>query len=172
MSEILNSENRKRVLERMEQLSLPVRLYEHDAVFTMEEMQGDCGVNLTEKGILVKNLFLKEHKSDRYFLVILDGDKTADIKTIRRYLGVKPLSFADEASLNDVLGVAGGSVTPLAALFDTSHRADIVIDDAFRTTDRLLGVHPADNTATVFMSYKELEIFAESCGHRLINMQF
>lgn len=168
---VVNAENRKKVLDRMNELDLPIRLYEHDAVFTMEQMTNADGVDLSEKGILVKNLFLREHKSDRFFLVVLDGDKTADIKSVRRYLGVKPLSFADEDSLIDVLGVTGGSVTPLAVLFDSAHKADIVIDDSFRTTEKLLGVHPADNTATLFMTYKELEKFVESCGHTLINMQ-
>lgn len=164
-------ERRSSVLERLTELSIPVRLYEHKAVFTMEEMNGDCGAALSEVGIPVKNLFLKEHKSDRYFLVVMDGKKNADIKSIRRYLGVKPLSFASEEQLETILGVPGGAVTPLAVLFDTSHAATIVIDDDLKQGDCLLGVHPADNAATVFLTYKELEAYTESCGHPLINMQ-
>ena len=165
-----NSERREKTLEYMRSLSLPVRLHEHAAAFTMEEMNENAS-ELSEYGIVVKNLFLKEHNSDRYILVVADGEKRVDIKSIRHYLGIKPLSFATEEQLEETLFVPGGSVTPLAVLFDEAHAVSVVIDDDLRTGGKMLGVHPCDNTATVFMTYAELEKFAESCGHTLINMQ-
>lgn len=165
-----NTQRREQTLARMEALSIPLRLHEHDAAFTMEEMEKVAG-GLAEYGIVVKNLFLKEHNSDRYFLIVAGGNKRVDIKSVRKYLGVKPLSFATEEQLEEKLSVTGGSVTPLAVLFDTEKAASVVIDDDLRTGEELLGVHPCDNTATVFVTYKELERFVESCGHTLINMQ-
>lgn len=165
-----NTERREKTFTRLEELSIPLRLHEHPAAFTMEEMEQTAG-ELSKFGIVVKNLFLKEHNSDRYFLIVAGGNKRVDIKSVRKYLGVKPLSFATEEQLEEKLHVPGGSVTPLAVLFDTDACVSVVIDDDLRTGEALLGVHPCDNTATVFLTYRELEKFAESTGHTLINMQ-
>ena len=129
-------------------------------------------LDLPKEGIVVKNLFLKEHNSENYFLVVTTGDKNADIKSLRRWLGVKPLSFANEEQLEKELGVSRGAVSPMAVINDEKGSVTLIIDDELKgdgTT--LLGVHPNENTSTLFITYKELEIFAESCNHRLINMQ-
>ena len=68
------------------------------------------------------------------------------------------------------LGVTRGAVSPLAVINDTDSAVSLIIDDSLKN-DALLGVHPCENTSTLFISYKELEKFAESCGHMLINMQ-
>ncbi len=161
-----NKEKRKIVLDRLDELLIDYTIVEHDAVFTMEEVKNDG----TEKyGEVVKNLFLKEHGEDRYVLVICRGDKVCDIKSVRRYLGIKPLSFADEDQLIDVLGVSAGSVSPLCIMNDNAGRVSVVIDDCLREGG-LLGVHPCENTSTVFISYGDLEKFTEAHGHMLINM--
>lgn len=155
------AERREKTLAFAESLSVPIRLYEN----------GENAETLSEHGVITKNLFLKEHNSNRYFIVVADGKKRVDIKSIRRYLGVKPLSFATEQSLAELFGIEDGAVTPLAVLFDADNLVSVVIDDDFRTDATLLGMAPCDDTATVFMTYKELEKYAEGCRHTLINMQ-
>ncbi len=164
-------EKRKIVTERLDSLGIEYKIYEHPAVFTMEESaREEEKLDLPENGIVVKNLFLKEHNSDKYFLVVTLGNKNADIKSLRRFLGTKPLSFATEEELCEKLGVTRGAVSPLAVINDSDRAVSLIIDDSLKN-DALLGVHPCENTSTLFLSYKELERYAESCGHMLINMQ-
>ena len=164
-------EKRQIVTERLDSLGIEYKLYEHPAVFTMEESaREEEKLDLPENGTVVKNLFLKEHNSDKYFLVVTKGCKTADIKSLRRFLGTKPLSFATEQELVEKLNVNRGAVTPLAVINDTDKYVSLIIDDELKG-DTLLGVHPCENTSTLFIGYKQLEKYAESCGHMLINMQ-
>ncbi len=162
-----NEQKRKLVLDKLEELSIDYTIVEHKAVYTMEEVKNDG----TEKyGEVVKNLFLKEHGEERYVLVVCRSDKACDIKSVRRYLGIKPLSFADEEQLMRMLGVTAGSVSPLCVMNDSEGKVSVVIDDSLRDGG-LLGVHPMENTSTVFISYKDLEKFSEAYGHMLINME-
>ena len=164
-------EKRKAVTERLDSLGIEYKIYEHPAVYTMEESaKEEEKLDLPENGVVVKNLFLKEHNSDKYFLVVTLGDKTADIKSLRRFLGTKPLSFATQEELDEKLGVNRGAVSPLAIINDTDKSVSLIIDDSLKE-DALMGVHPCENTSTLFISYKQLEKYAESCGHMLINMQ-
>ena len=164
-------EKRKIVTERLDSLGIEYKIFEHPAVFTMEESaREEEKLDLPENGIVVKNLFLKEHNSDKYFLVVTFGNKNADIKSLRRFLGTKPLSFATEEELCEKLGVTRGAVSPLAVINDPDRSVALIIDDSLKN-GALLGVHPCENTSTLFLSYNELERYAESCGHMLINMQ-
>ena len=166
-----NEEKRALVLERMKELGIPEKLFVHKAVYTMEELEETDKENpYLAEGASVKNLFLKEHNSDRYYLIVLTGNKRADIKEIRHYLGCKPMSFASEEELIGILGVTHGAVSPLCVMNDTMNRVTVVIDDDLRR-GKLLGVHPCENTSTVYLSYEELDTFVRSCGHTLINMQ-
>jgi Ala-tRNA(Pro) deacylase len=163
-----DKEKRQEVLERLSDLEIPFELYEHTAVYTMKDI-ADGEENFPEGSVVVKNLFLKEHNSEKYFLVVTTGEKHADIKSLRRFLGTKPLSFATEAQLEEKLGVCAGAVSPLAVINDGDGTVSLIIDDELK--GKLLGVHPNENTATVFITYENLEKYAESCGKRLINMQ-
>lgn len=168
-----NEEKRSLVTEKLDSLGIAYSLFEHKAVYTMEEAaKEEEHLDLPENGIVVKNLFLKEHNSDKYFLVVTTGGKNADIKSLRRYLGVKPLSFATEEQLEETLGVSRGAVSPMAIINDKAGVVTLIIDDELKDAENmLLGVHPNENTSTLFITYKELEKYAESCGHMLINMQ-
>ena len=166
-----NLEKRLVVTQKLDSLGIEYKIFEHPAVFTMaESAKEEEKLALPENGIVVKNLFLKEHNSDKYFLVVTYGNKTADIKSLRRFLGTKPLSFATEEELEEKLGVNRGAVSPLAVINDKGNFVSLIIDDSLKE-EALLGVHPCENTSTLFVSYKELEKYAQSCGHTLINMQ-
>jgi Ala-tRNA(Pro) deacylase len=166
-------EKRNIVTEKLVSLGIDYKLYEHKAVYTMEEAaQEEENLNLPENAVVVKNLFLKEHNSDKYVLVVTTGEKNADIKALRRYLGTKPLSFATEDQLEVVLGVSRGAVSPLSVINDKERAVCLVIDDELKDDENsLIGVHPNENTSTLLITYKELERYAESTNHMLINMQ-
>mgnify|MGYP004471426417 FL=1 len=149
-------ENQKqRVYDELKRLNIKYEVVEHEPVHTMEDMDR---LGLPKKGLLCKNLFLRDAKGKRHFLVSCDEKKTVDLERLGRLIGAGKLSFASEERLEKYLKVKPGSVTPLALMNDTEHAVEFFIDKDV-TRAKSVGVHPLENTATVFLSYKDLDKF-------------
>ena len=126
---------------------------EHKAVFNMAELaevetpypEGDA-----------KNLFLRDDKKRGYYLLTVRGDKRVDLKQFRRAHGLRPLSFASEEELAALLGLFPGAVTPLGLLNDAQHSVKLFLDAELLAPPGLVGVHPNDNTATVWLKTEDL----------------
>ena len=132
---------------------------EHAPVFTIDEMR-ERGI----KGSVCKNLFLRDAKGRQHFLVVLPGDRQADLGALAAALGSSKLSFASEERLMKHLGLTKGSVTPLAVIQDPDHTVQVLLDESLTGMDRL-GVHPLVNTATLWISGADLLRFVRSCGN-------
>lgn len=143
----------------LEDLGITYETEEHAAAFTIDEMRA-MGMN----GPVCKNLFLRDAKGRQHFLVVLPGDKQADLRALAEALGSSKLSFASEERLMKHLGLTKGAVTPLAAIQDPDHTVQIVLDETLIGMDRL-GVHPLVNTATLWMAGADLLRFIQSCGN-------
>ena len=61
--------------------NIPYEETAHPAVWSMEELHALC---LPGEERILKNLFLQDDKKRRYYLVAIDGGRTADLKTLRR----------------------------------------------------------------------------------------
>ena len=68
------------------------------------------------------------------------------------------LSFASEERLEKYLGLKQGSVSPFGLMNDTDHAVEFFIDKNLSKC-KSLGIHPLENTATVFLSFKDLDKF-------------
>ncbi len=141
----------RRTLAWLDDSGVAYELVTHVAVYTIEEMD-KAGVN--EKGNVAKDLFLRDDKGRRHFLVVTREDKHADLKALGAKLGTK-LSFASPERLEKYLNLTKGSVTPLGILFDENAAVEIFLDRDL-DTDTSIGVHPCDNTATVFLRFADL----------------
>lgn len=149
-------ENQKqRIYDELKRLNIKYEVVEHEPVHTMEDMDR---LGLPEKGLLCKNLFLRDSKGKRHFLVTCDEKKKVDLERLARLIGAGKLSFASEERLEKYLKVKPGSVTPLALMNDVDHAVEFFIDKDV-TRAKSIGVHPLENTATVFLSYKDLDKF-------------
>ena len=62
------------------------------------------------------------------------------------------------------LGVAPGSVTPFAAINDTSGAVSVVLDSAMMRHDQL-NFHPLTNTMTTVIAALDLVAFLKATGH-------
>lgn len=149
------------ILLLLEQNGIPYELAEHEAVFTIEEMNR---LGLKDADCIAKNLFIRDDKKRQYFLVTLEKDKQLDLKALQAAIGSRRLSFASETDLDHFLGLAKGEVTPFGLLNDRGHRVVLLIDAAFK--GRKIGVHPNENTATVWMRTEELLRLLEQSGSR------
>ena len=76
------------------------------------------------------------------------------MKKFRATFGTHRLSFANEDEMKELLGVTPDSVTPLGLLNDTDCRVKFFIDKD--SVDGLIGVHPNENTATIWVRQQTL----------------
>ena len=153
--------NRENILEKLKTLEIPYALVEHAPAFTMDEYNA-LGFNPNDE--ICKNLFLRDYKGARHKLVVLQGSKHADLGLIRDEVESSKLSFASDERLAKYLDVKKGSVSPLGLINDTTGAVEVYFDEDLKDAARL-GFHPNDNTATVFLSFQDVQKYIESTGH-------
>ena len=113
-------------------------------------------INLPYPEADAKNLFVRDDKKRKYYLITVRGDKRVDLKKFRKANNTRPLTFASEDDLFSILKLTPGSVTPLGILNDDERRIEFYLDASFLENDSLIGVHPNDNTATIWLKSKDL----------------
>ena len=131
----------------LEGKNIPFEWVEHKAVYTIEEME-ELGLESMDE--IAKNLFLRDQKGKRHFLVVVQGLKQVNLKELGEKLGTK-LSFASEERLEKYMGLKKGAVTPLGVLNDENCAVEVYMDEDLCKLERI-GVHPNDNTASVYLS--------------------
>ena len=124
---------------------------DHPAVCNMAEM---AKIDLPHPEAEAKNLFLRDDRREHFFLLTVRGDRRVDLKEFRRARQTRPLRFASEEELSSLLGLIPGAVTPLGVLNDVEHHVKFFLDRA--VADGLGGVHPNDNTATLWLRAEDL----------------
>ena len=145
--------NKQEVYALLQAKQIYFEITEHPAVSTMAEL---ADVALPYPSADAKNLFVRDDKKRNYYLITVQGDKRVDLKAFKKQHGTRSLSFASADDLLALLGLEPGSVTPLGLLHDTEHKVQLYLDEAFLADPGLIGVHPNDNTATVWMKTQDL----------------
>lgn len=145
--------------EVLDKLNIKYKEIEHKPVFTVKQAQFIKG---SIDGIGCKNLFLTNKKGN-YYLVVLEENKNANIKEIKRLLKESHLSFASIEELKEILNLEQGSVTPLGIINDAFNKVMILIDNSLK--DKTLLFHPNINTKTISISYNDLIKYIEYENH-------
>jgi Ala-tRNA(Pro) deacylase len=149
------------VYAALDALGIVYERHEHPPVFTAEE----AAVHWAEiAGTQCKNLFLRNKKGNRHYLVVLEISKQADLRHIARLVSDDRLSFGSPERLMARLGLTPGSVTPLGLINDHDRSVRVLIDRDLRDATRLI-FHPNINTASVVVSWADLQKFLESRGN-------
>ena len=104
---------KEEVRAKLTEMGIKFEVMEHGPVYTIDEMKLIEGMKIED---VCKNLFLRDDRGKRHFLVVLDEAKSADLKAIRAQIGSSRLSFASEDRLMAHLGLIKGAVTPLGVL--------------------------------------------------------
>jgi len=158
----MGSSEREKVFRKLEELGIRYEKIEHEAAFTVEDMER---IGFDEKVTVCKNLFVRDQKKKAtHWLVVLHKDKRADLDKLAEQLGTNHLSFASGERLKKYLGLSQGEVTPLGVVND-AERAVIVVFDRDLAGMEHLGVHPNDNTATLIMSFEDIRKVVEKNGN-------
>lgn len=141
------------VLARLAQLGIAHERYEHPPIAT-----GDDGLEhwADIDAVHCKNLFLRNQKGTRHYLVILAVEKRADLRMVADQVGDGKLSFASAERLMTYLGVTPGSVSPFGLIHDREHVVRVFLDRDLKASGRI-SFHPNINTRTVVLSFADFE---------------
>ena len=142
---------KEQTCEALRAMGIEFERVDHPAVFNMAET---AELALPHPEAEAKNLFLRDDRREQYFLLTVRGDRRVDLKEFRQTHQTRPLKFASEEELSSLLGLIPGAVTPLGVLNDEARRVKFFLDRAF--AGGLVGVHPNDNTATLWLRAEDL----------------
>ena len=153
--------NEQAVYDRLAELGIAYRRFEHPPVATVEAAERHwTDIDATH----CKNLFLRNQKGDRHYLVVLLASKRADLRALAVQIGDGKLSFASPERLRTHLGLTPGSVSPFGLINDVRHGVRVVLDRDVAGAERV-GFHPNINTATLTISGADFRRFLEACAN-------
>lgn len=145
----------------LKELDIKYDYYEHPPVPTVEEAS-KYWVDI--EAAHCKNIFFRNHRGNRHYLVILDYRQKLDIDALVKRLKQGKLSFASEKRLKEHLGVLPGSVSPFGLINDCENHTKLFIDDSLEKYDRI-SFHPNVNTASLVIRLKDFLRFLEWSGN-------
>jgi Ala-tRNA(Pro) deacylase len=167
MNEMKTIESKQEIINILNTLNIEYEVISHEAVFTINEMPA---LNLPKAEHVAKNLFVRDDKKRNYFLFVVREEKMINLKQMRVKVGSRPLSFASESDLYQYLGLYKGAVTPFGVINDKTHNVNVYIDADFKNS--LIGVHPNENTATVWLKTEDLVNFIKQQGNQVEYIDF
>jgi len=151
----------KELYELFEKLSVNFEYHEHPPLATIE----DAIVHWKDYNAgRCKNIFFRNHKGDRHYLVILEHLQQLNIHDLERRLRQGKLSFASDQRLKKYLGLEPGSVSPFGLINDNEKHVHLFIDEKLKEYDRL-AFHPNVNTATIIVSKSDFLKFLSHSGN-------
>ena len=157
------------LFQYLDQLGIAYERHDHVAVYTSEQLRQ---VESPLAGVSTKNLFLRDKKGTRHFLLVLDDTKSVSLKSLAERLGTTTLSLGSAERLKARLGAEAGSVSILGLVNDPEHQVELWIDRGVWEAAHLQ-CHPLINTATVSLSLPDIKKFLEATGHkaRVVDME-
>lgn len=154
--------NKTEIYQYLTENNIWHEITQHEAVYNMEELKA---VELPYPEWDAKNLFVRDDKKRNYYLITVKGEKRVDLKEFRKQNGLRNLSFASEADLMEYMRLTPGAVSPLGLLNDPEHQVQFYLDAEL--AGNRIGVHPNDNTATVWMETDDLIKLIQNNGNEV-----
>ncbi|MBI3991864.1 MAG: prolyl-tRNA synthetase associated domain-containing protein [Candidatus Lambdaproteobacteria bacterium] len=153
----------KDIYELLASLQINYRRHDHPPVFTVEEADRHKGAIA---GGQSKNLFLRNKKGQRHYLLVAEAHRPVSLKSLQTLLGESTLSFASPERLMKYLGLTPGSVSPFGIVNDERREVVVLLDRALMAHTQL-NFHPNVNTATLTVSREDFQRFLEHCGNEV-----
>jgi Ala-tRNA(Pro) deacylase len=142
-------------------LNIAFEYYEHPPAPTIEEaIKYWKDLNATH----CKNLFFRNHKGNKHYLVILEHTRQLGIHDLEKQLKQGKISFASEVRMQKYLGVSPGSVSPFGLIHDTEHHVHVFFDENLQNS-QTISFHPCINTASLVVKWSDFMKFMQHCGN-------
>jgi Ala-tRNA(Pro) deacylase len=153
----------------LDALAIQYKRIDHAPVYTSAQARS---LIPEQAAASAKNLFLKNKKGRKYFLLVFDDKKTLDLKTLASQIEESRLSLASPEQLKTHLEVEPGAVSLFALINDPENRVELLIDRDL-WDEAFLQIHPLVNTATLILALADVKRFLQQVGHsaRFVDIQ-
>ena len=156
--------NKQEVYDFLKEKGIWHEITEHEAVYNMEELEN---VELPYPEADAKNIFVRDDKRKNYYLITVKSNKRVNLKEFKKQNMTRQLTFASEEDLKLLMGLFPGAVTPFGVLNDAENKVQVFIDEDFLENPGIIGIHPNDNTATVWIKTNDLINIIKEHGNRV-----
>ncbi len=154
----MTNSNRDKVYKTLNDLEIKFEIFEHPPLDTIEialKYWKDIDA------VHCKNLFFRNHKGNRHYLVIIKDTTPFSIRSLELKLKQGKLTFGSEKRLQKYLGVKPGSVSPFGLINDTDHHVHLFLDEQLQDADKI-SFHPNDNTASLVINYSDFIVYLQA----------
>ena len=159
MTTLLN--NRQLVFDTLYRLGIKIEIFEHPPLDTIEiALHHWKDID----AVHCKNLFFRNHKGKKHYLVIIKDTTLFSIHSLEKKLKQGKLTFASEKRLLKYLGVRPGSVSPFGLINDVEQHVHLFMDEQLQLAENI-SFHPNDNTASLVLKYSDFIRYIESMGN-------
>lgn len=151
----------QRLYDTLKDLNIPFEYHEHPPAPTIEiASQYWEAIESTH----CKNLFFRNHKGNKHYLVILDHREIMSIQHIEKFLKQGKLTFASPERMQKYLGLQPGSVSPFGLINDSTKHVHVFLDENLMHSEKI-SFHPCINTASLVIAYKDFLRFLTWTGN-------
>ena len=150
-----------RLYQLLDELHIEYAYYPHPAVPTVEEAAKYWkDLDATH----CKNLFFRNHKGNKHYLVVLEHRQALNIRDLEQRLKQGKLTFASPKRLMKYLGLTPGSVSPFGLINDVDKHVHLFLDERLKESETI-SFHPCINTASLVIKYTDFIRFLDHCGN-------
>jgi len=150
-----------RLYQILRDLEIYFDYYEHPEAPTVEDaIKHWEGIDSTH----CKNLFFRNHKGNRHYLVILEHNNRLAIRDLEKMLKQGKLTLGSDRRLEKFMGLTAGSVSPFGLINDSDNHVHIFLDEKLKSAQKL-SFHPNINTATLVIPYSDFMKFLDWSGN-------
>ena len=161
MNQMDQMNQRAQVIQVLQELEIPYEIHEHPPVPTVEDaLPYWSRIEATH----CKNLFFRNHKGNRHYLVILKHEYHLNIRDLEQRLKQGKISFASPERMERYLGLSGGSVSVFGLINDHQNHVHLFLDKELQSAQKI-SFHPNENTATLVLSFESFLRFLDWTGN-------
>jgi len=153
--------NREKVLDYLKSTGINFEMIEHPPTPTIEDAIKYWG---KMEATHCKNLFFRNHKGNRHYLVIIEHKKQLVIRDLEQKLKQGKLSFASEKRMAKYLEIQPGSVSLFGLINDTENHVYVFLDKDLMRSE-YISFHPNNNTASLKISQDDFRKFLNESGN-------
>jgi len=122
------------VYKTLDSLGVIYEYYESPGDFSNED---DSSFWTKINATRCKNLFMRNHKGDRHFLLISDYYRNIDIRILEQKFKNGKISFASEKRIEEHINGTIGAISVFSLFNDKKKHVEVFIDESLRNSKRL-----------------------------------
>ncbi|HON18770.1 MAG TPA: prolyl-tRNA synthetase associated domain-containing protein [Salinivirgaceae bacterium] len=149
------------VYQYLQSLNIEYQYFEHPPIPIIEDAKIH---KWWIDAVFCKNLFFRNHKGNKHYLVILHHDSQFNLRMLEQFLKQGKLSFASEKRMQTYLGLNHGSVSPFGLIHDKENHVHVYFDPVLKTAPKL-SFHPNDNRATLILKAADFWKYMNAVGN-------